>query len=158
MSRLADLARRLGKHDWVIRLIQLIVPVDRFVGRLTRGRLVTFGLRELPSLLLTTTGRVSGQPRSNPVFYIRDGDDFVVSASNFGRPDHPAWSANLLANPDAVVAYRDGEILVRARLTTGPERDRLIAALTEVWPPYPRYLQRTTRTIRIFRLSPREPD
>jgi deazaflavin-dependent oxidoreductase (nitroreductase family) len=156
MSRLADLARRLGSHDWFIRLIPLIVPADRIVGRLTHGRLVTFGLKELPSLLLTTTGRVSGQPRSNPVFYVRDGEDFVVSASNFGRPDHPAWSANLLADPDAVVAYRGGEVPVRARLTEGAERDRLIGLLTAVWPPYPRYLQRTTRTVRIFRLSRRD--
>ena len=60
-----------------------------------------------PVLLLSTTGRKSGQRRTTPLVYTMDGDDFVLIASNGGAPKHPAWYLNLMANPDATVEVGD---------------------------------------------------
>ena len=92
-------ARRYGSRPWFVRIARSLVPVDRFLGRLTRGRFVALSMREVPSLMITTTGRMSGQPRSNPLVYAPDGDAFVVIGSNWGQTHHPAWSGNLLAAP-----------------------------------------------------------
>jgi deazaflavin-dependent oxidoreductase (nitroreductase family) len=67
-----------------------------------------------PVLLLNTTGRKSGQRRTNPLLYVRDGEDFVVIASYGGAPKHPAWYLNLMATPDATVEVGDLEFRVLA--------------------------------------------
>lgn len=153
----ARLARRLGQRQGVITFARLvIVPIDRLVARLTNGRLVLFGMRELPGLLLTTTGRRSGEPRSVPLLYLADGDDFLVVGSNFGNRSHPAWSANLLANPDATVTVRGQVIPVRAHLAEGAEREALMAKLKRHWPAYSSYeVWADGRTLRVFRLTRR---
>src|SRR4029079_1628612 len=98
---LSSLLRRVGRAEWFARLARPLVPLDRALGRLTRGRFVAFGLPGLPSLLITTTGRRSGEPRSNPLLYAPDGDAFVVIGSNWGQKSHPACAAHLLDAPDA---------------------------------------------------------
>jgi deazaflavin-dependent oxidoreductase (nitroreductase family) len=136
-----------------------LVPLDRELGRLTRGRFVALGLRELPVLVLTTTGRRTGQPRSSPLLYVPDGDAYVVVGSNWGQAAQPAWSGNLLANPEATVTVRGRRIVVRASHATGAERDRLFAKLVATWPAYRTYEQRAgDREIRVFRLVPLGPD
>jgi deazaflavin-dependent oxidoreductase (nitroreductase family) len=154
---LARLARRLGQRRAVVNFARLvIVPVDRVVARLTGGRLVTFGLRDLPALLLTTTGRRSGEPRTVPLLYLADGEDFIVIGSNFGQPAHPAWSANLIAHPDATVTVRGRSIPVHTHLAQGEERNALMAKLKRLWPAYGSYeVWADNRTLRIFRLTPR---
>lgn len=150
---LASFVRRLGHRRWFARLGPVLVPADRLVGRLTRGRVVALGLA--PSLLLTTTGRRSGQPRTTPLLYARDGESFVVIGSNWGQADHPAWSGNLLANPNAAVNAGGREIPVTATLAAGPERERLRRLLLQVWPAYATYERRAQgRDLRIFRLDP----
>jgi deazaflavin-dependent oxidoreductase (nitroreductase family) len=117
--------------------------------RWSTGRL--FGL---PTLLITTTGRRSGQPRTQPLLYVTDGDALVVVGSNWGQQYHPAWSANLLADPSATVNVDGEDIPVRASLVDGAERDRLWRLLREKWPAYRAYEQRAAdREIRIFRLE-----
>jgi deazaflavin-dependent oxidoreductase (nitroreductase family) len=156
LTPLVNLTKRLGRHRSVILFTRkVVVPADRVVARLTRGRLVTFGLRELPTLVLTTTGRRSGKPRAAPILYLADGDAWVVAGSNFGQEHHPAWSANLLANPDATINVRGREIAVHAHLAEGAERVRLLSALEELWPAFPSYEQWSHRTLRIFRLTRR---
>lgn len=153
MSPLGKLARRLGHQRWFSVVARFLVPVDRLVGRLTRGRIVALGL--IPSLIITTTGRRSGQPRSNPLLYVPDGDAFVVIGSNWGRQHHPAWALNLLADPTATVTVAGRTVPVRARLATGAERDRLWQLLVTEWPAYRTYLARAGgRDVRIFRLEP----
>jgi deazaflavin-dependent oxidoreductase (nitroreductase family) len=158
VAGLVRLARRLGRYRATVLFARaVVVPADRLVSRLTGGRLVTFGVRELPALLLTTTGRRSGEPRTVPLLYLPDGDDFIVIGSNFGRGAHPAWSANLLANPEATVNVSGRTCPVRAHLAQGPERDRLLAALKGLWPAYSSYEKwASQRTLRIFRLSRRQ--
>jgi deazaflavin-dependent oxidoreductase (nitroreductase family) len=150
---LPSLARRLGHRPWFARLFRRLVPLDVAVGRLTRGRVLSLGL--VPSLLLTTTGRRSGRPRTSPLLYVRDGDAFVVIGSNWGQREHPAWSANLLAHPEATVTLDGERIPVRAALVTGEERRRLREILLAEWPAFVTYEQRAAgRQIRIFRLEP----
>ncbi|MEH1013827.1 nitroreductase family deazaflavin-dependent oxidoreductase [Micromonospora sp. CPCC 206060] len=156
MSALGSLTRRLGHRRWFAAGARLLVPADRLVGRLTRGRVVALGL--IPSLIITTTGRRSGQPRSNPLLYVRDGDGYVVIGSNWGQTHQPAWALNLLAEPTAEVAVGGRRIRVRAELATGAERDRLWRLLVTEWPAYQTYVERAGgRDIRIFRLAPTGP-
>ncbi len=154
---IADLARRLGHKRWFARLFRMLVPLDRALGRVTKGRVVALNLDGLPSMLITTTGRVSGEPRTNPLLYVRDGDGYVVIGSNWGQPNHPAWSANLLADPLATVTLDGRRIPVRATLGTGAERERLLGLLLVMWPAYQTYIERAGRQIRIFRLAPEPP-
>jgi deazaflavin-dependent oxidoreductase (nitroreductase family) len=144
------LVRRAGHTRWLSRLGPLLVPADRVVGRLTRGRVVALGL--VPSLVLTTTGRRSGLPRSNPLLYVADGDAYVLVGSNWGRPAHPAWALNLLAEPRATVTLGGATFPVRATLVTGAERERLWRLATRVWPAYDTYVARSGRAVRVFRL------
>jgi deazaflavin-dependent oxidoreductase (nitroreductase family) len=153
---LSSLLRRVGRAEWFARAARPLVPLDRAVGRLTRGRFVAFGLPGLPSLLITTTGRRTGQPRSNPLLYAPDGVAFVVIGSNWGQHHHPAWSSNLLANPEATVTVDGQRIAVRARRVSGAERARLRALLLGVWPGYADYERRSGgRDLRLFRLERR---
>lgn len=151
---LAALARRLGHQRWFARTMRGLVPLDRALGRVTRGRVVALKIDGLPSLLLTTTGRKSGEPRTNPLLYAPDGDGYAVMGSNWGQAHHPAWSANLLADPSAAVTLAGKTIPVHATLATGTERDRLFALMLAIWPAYQTYVERSGREIRIFRLAP----
>src|SRR5690349_20450013 len=114
-----ELVQRLGARPWFAAVGPRAVYLDRLMGRLTGGRFLALGL---PSLLLTTTGRRSGLPRTQTLLYATDGDGYVVVASNWGQPHHPAWSLNLLDNPVATVALRGRRIRVHAVLATGAQR------------------------------------
>jgi deazaflavin-dependent oxidoreductase (nitroreductase family) len=154
MSALSSFARRVGGTRLFSLVGRAYVPVDRLIGRLTRGRFVALGQRDLPSLLITTTGRTSGQLRTNPLLYAPDGDGFVVIGSNWGKAQHPGWSANLLANPYASITLGGERFDVLARLATGSERERLRGLLLTMWPAYAAYERRAAgRQLRIFRLE-----
>jgi deazaflavin-dependent oxidoreductase (nitroreductase family) len=155
MPRIVSRVRNLGHTRWFARAGRLLTPVDRALGKLTKGRFVAFGLRDLPSMLITTTGRKSGQPRTNPLLYVPDGDGFAVIGSNWGQEQQPAWALNLVTNPDAVVTVAGQAIPVRATLAEGAERERLFAMLVTMWPAYETYTDRArNREIKVFRLAP----
>lgn len=155
MSWYVDAARRLGHHratSWIGRW--LAPRVDRLVHRLTGGRIL-LSRSLMPTLLLTTTGRRSGQPRVQPLSYVeRDGVVYVV-ASNWGGTEHPAWSWNLLDDPDATIEIDGRTLPVRARLVDPDERAATWPTFTAMWPAYDTYLERTDRDIRMFALEPR---
>jgi deazaflavin-dependent oxidoreductase (nitroreductase family) len=131
---------------------RLTVP-DRWISRVTKGRVVALGMAD--SLLLTTVGRRSGQRRSSPLLYIRDGDAYVVIGSNWGKTTDPAWAHNLLAEPSAEVTVGGQTLGVVAAPAEGAERERLWQALLVVWPAYRGYEARAGgRPLRIFRLVP----
>jgi deazaflavin-dependent oxidoreductase (nitroreductase family) len=98
-------------------------------------------------LLLTTTGRTSGEPRTTPLIHRVDGDRWVVVASKGGAPDHPAWYQNLLADPEATIQVQADEVPVVATTAEGEERARLWSSMTEVWPDYDAYQRKTAREI-----------
>lgn len=147
------LARTFAHRRWFARLGPVLVPADRLVGRLTGGRLVALGL--VPSLLLVTTGRRTGQPRTTPLLTVPDGDSFLVIGSNWGGPRQPGWALNLLAEPAAMVFHKGRRLPVQARLLTGAERERAWQLALREWPAYRVYAERAGRDIHIFRLCPR---
>jgi deazaflavin-dependent oxidoreductase (nitroreductase family) len=106
-------------------------------------------------LVLETTGRTSGARRSTPLSFTRDGDAFVVIASNGGAARDPDWYRNLLADPDVTVEVDGRRTPVRATTVTGPERDRLWRGAVRSYPGYAAYQLRTRRHIPVVRLTPR---
>jgi deazaflavin-dependent oxidoreductase (nitroreductase family) len=108
----------------------------------------------VPTLLLTTTGRRSGEPRTSALIFGRDGDDYLVVASMGGAPNHPAWYLNLSADPAAEIQVRGDRIPVEARTASDAEKPRLWQIVNEVWPNYDVYQSRTERAIPVVVLSP----
>jgi deazaflavin-dependent oxidoreductase (nitroreductase family) len=144
--------QKLGHQGWFARMGRALVPLDKGVAKLTKGRVVALGL--VPSLELTTIGRKSGRERTQPLVYIPDGDDIILIGSNWGRATHPNWSANLLAHPVARVRVKGRERSMTARLVTGEERERLWRMALQTWPAYATYAGRAGgRRIRVFRLT-----
>lgn len=129
-----------------------IVALDLLVHRATRGK-HTVSEALVPSVVLTTTGAKSGAPRTVPLACWRDGHDLYVVASNFGGERHPAWSANLLAHPVALVAYDGRTVEVRAELLDPDAKAAIWPQLLAVWPNYDVYAQRSGRDLRVFRLT-----
>jgi deazaflavin-dependent oxidoreductase (nitroreductase family) len=106
-----------------------------------------------PVLLLTTTGIRSGLPRTTPLVFGRDGESVLVVGSNFGRDTHPAWTGNLLAEPQAVVTIGGQDIPVTAELLAGEEAEAAYRTMIELARTYREYQSRTDRAIRVFRLT-----
>ncbi len=106
-------------------------------------------------LLLSTTGRNSGEERTTPLIHRTDGDRWVVIASKGGAPEHPGWYENLRADPEAHIQVKAERVPVRATTAEGEERKRLWAAMTEVWPAYNGYQQKTSREIPVVVLTRR---
>ena len=96
-------------------------------------------MRGFNVLLLTTVGRKSGQERSSPLGYIKDGDAYVIIASNAGLDKHPAWYYNLSANPQVKIQVRDKVLQVKAETATGDYRQRLWEQLLREAPSYRNY-------------------
>ncbi|WP_372498495.1 nitroreductase/quinone reductase family protein [Streptomyces monomycini] len=148
--------QRVSATRGFARVAPYVVPaLDRAVHRLTGGK-VLLSARMLPGAVLTAVGARSGLPRRTPLACLpAEGGTWLLVGSNFGRPGHPAWTANLLKNPEAEISWRGRDVPVRARLLTGAERARAWDAVVACWPPYAAYQARVTREIRLFRLAPR---
>jgi len=112
----------------------------------------------MPVLLLTTTGRESGKPRTTALTYFRDGADLVAIASFGGSDLPPAWWLNLQHNPWASVLIGGTTSRIRARAATVEEYDRLWPLVTTTHPGYARYQKRTARRIPIVMLALEEAE
>jgi deazaflavin-dependent oxidoreductase (nitroreductase family) len=148
-------------HFWARFSSSMPASVLRFSGkmnvplyRLSRGR-IGGRVGRAPVLLLTTTGRKSGQQRTAPVLYMADGERLVVIGSNAGNVRAPAWALNLRANPDAEVEVRADRRQVRARVTEGEERADLWRRMNDHYGGFEDYKGRTSRDIAVFVLDPR---
>jgi deazaflavin-dependent oxidoreductase (nitroreductase family) len=109
----------------------------------------------LPTLLLTTKGRKSGQPRHSPLIYGEAGDAYVVIASKGGLPNHPLWFRNLEAEPECELQVGPRRVTARARVAEGEERERLWRQMAKLYPPYDEYQQRAgSRRIPVVVLEP----
>jgi deazaflavin-dependent oxidoreductase (nitroreductase family) len=126
--------------------------VHTLLYRATRGR-VGAEIWGLPILFLTTTGRKTGKPRTNPLCFLPDGEDVVVVASNAGLAWEPAWLLNLRADPHATVRIASERRAVRAREATPGEREALWRRLVAIAPGYLRYERRTSRVIPLVILA-----
>ncbi|MET7280430.1 nitroreductase family deazaflavin-dependent oxidoreductase [Kribbella sp. NPDC005582] len=158
MNGLQRLIGKLGTTKAFAAIGQAVVRVDERLLRSTNGRFgfgTSLGLR---TLLLTTTGRRSGQLRQVPLLYVERDGAYVVIGSNWGGENHPAWSANLIAQPEASATVRGRTVPVHARLLTGDERQQMWDAVAAYWPAYNTYATRAAhREIRVFRLDPVNP-
>lgn len=111
----------------------------------------------MPILLLTTTGRRTGRTRTVPLMYLRDGEDYVVTASNGGRRFHPAWYLNLKSNPKVEVRVMEMAGAAVAETLAEREKDPLWRTLVERAPFFGDYQRRTTRPIPMVRLRNSPP-
>ncbi len=105
------------------------------------------------ALILSTTGRKSGEQRDNALIYGRNGDDLLVVASKGGADAPPAWYLNLQADPQAEVQLRDEVFKVRARDATDEEKPELWAEMVTHWPAYDEYQTKTERPIPVVVLE-----
>ena len=106
-------------------------------------------------LLLTVRGARSGQPRTIPLAFHKDGDRYVVAASKGGAPTHPDWYRNVVANPDVEVEVGARRFKARAHVyAAGPERDKLYAKHAELMPGFKDYETKSDRIIPVIVLEP----
>jgi F420H(2)-dependent quinone reductase len=131
---------------------QLVTRIHRAIYRTSGGRLGA-RLAGLDMLLLTTTGRRTGRPRTLPLACFRAGEDLLVVASNGGQDRDPAWWKNLQVQPEARVQLGAEQFRVRARPARGEERERLWSRLKRENPVYARYERRTAREIPVVVLE-----
>lgn len=110
--------------------------------------------KSVPTLLLTSTGRVSGKAHTTPLIYRQVDNAYVVVASLGGSPHHPAWYFNLTEAPKCAIQVQSHEMPARARTATGAERDRLWAAMVELYPNYADFQQLTQRQVPVVVLEP----
>jgi proline iminopeptidase len=111
--------------------------------------------RVVPTLLLTTRGRKSGQPRIMPLIYGKTDDGYVVVASKGGAPQHPDWYLNLEADPNVEVQVKHDKFHATAETVSGARRAELWKQMNQVWPPYESYQEKTQREIPIVLLRKR---
>ncbi len=132
--------------EWVAEHTRKYVETGGEDGYMWRG---------YPTLVLTTTGRKSGDLRRNALIFGRDGDDYILVASYGGRPQHPLWYLNLVADPS--VTIQDRADVVPGTASTEPEgdsRDRFWSQMVAIYPPYEDYQAKTERRIQIVRVRP----
>jgi deazaflavin-dependent oxidoreductase (nitroreductase family) len=155
-ARLAGMFSRLMRTGFARRVfLPYIAPVQLWLYRRSGGRFQLSALL-LPSLVLVTTGAKSGLRRETPLMCLpRPDGSYLVAGSNWGQAHHPAWSANLLAHPDAEILVRRRSQPVRAELLDGAEREAAWELLEAQFPGYREYETVARRPIRIFRLRPR---
>ena len=128
--------------------------IDPFLYRISGGRFTSLGPVVIPQLLLTTTGRKSGQPRGVQLVYTDVQGTAHIVASNFGGERHPAWSYNLMAQPRATLLLNGDESEVIAEQLTDVEKESVWDQLVSNIPNYAQYRENTNRNIKVYRLVP----
>lgn len=111
-------------------------------------------IAHLPILLITTVGRRSGKPYTNPVVYIKDGQDYLVSATAGGAKTDPGWYLNLKTKPHVKIEVGDTTVNVRATIADGEERTQLYEKFKAASSNFVKYEQRTSRVLPVIRLTP----
>ena len=159
-SRPEPLRRLLYKAAEIIPMSWIpphaLVRIDRAFFRFSGGRTsLSAWVSGFPIIMLTTTGARTGEPRTLPVLALPDGDQLVLIASNFGRPQNPGWYYNLRADPQAVVTWKGAAVQMRARELKGEERQRYVARGLEAYPWWEQYHRRAApRQIPVIMLEP----
>lgn len=154
MNPLRWFVHRFGGQRWFPAVFRRIVPADGWLRRVSNARVGLTDVAGIHGLLLTTTGRRTGEPRTVALMYVPSESGYVVAGSNWGGRTHPAWSTNLLAEPLATVTVAGRTESVKARLVEGAERDDYWRLLLRSWPAYTVYEARVDRDIRVFLLEP----
>jgi deazaflavin-dependent oxidoreductase (nitroreductase family) len=136
-------------HDspssWVAEHIQKYVETDGEQGHIWNG---------VPTLLLTTKGRKTGELRRTALIYGKHGSSYLVVASKGGADDAPAWYLNLSANPEVQVQIGPEVFTAQARTATEDEKPELWSKMADIWPAYDEYQTKTQRPIPVVVLDP----
>ncbi len=144
----------MARVDWAVEHVRRYRETGGADGHIWKGH---DGTGNFPCLLLSTTGRKSGEARTTPLIYGRDGEDYVVIGSQGGRPVHPFWYLNLDANPEVEVQVEAETFPATARTASGDRRERLWNMMARLYPPYDDYRAKAaaTREIPVVVLSRR---
>ena len=146
--------------DLTRSIIKAMAVGNVWLYRRTGGRVggkwrIGAGFRKpVPICLLEHRGRKTGKLRTTPLVYLEEGERIVVVASQAGRPEHPMWYLNLLADPDVTVQIRDRRRAMRARVAEPEERAALWPRLVELYADYDSYQSWTDRVIPVVVLEP----
>ncbi len=138
-------------------LLKFVSKTHALLYRLTGGR-VGGTIRKAPVVLLTTTGRKSGQPRTVPLLAMQDGENMVIIASNGGSDQHPVWWLNLQKQPEADLQLGSEKKHVRAERANDKEKARLWPEIVEMYSGYGDYQKKTERAIPLVILRPAGQD
>ena len=134
-------------QSWVSEHIQKYVETDGAEGHIWNG---------VPTLLLTTKGRKSGELRRTALIYGKHGSSYLIVASQGGAPSHPAWYLNLSENPEVQVQVGADKFVAQARTASEQEKPELWAEMVKIWPAYEEYQTKTDRPIPVVVLDPVE--
>jgi deazaflavin-dependent oxidoreductase (nitroreductase family) len=139
--------------DWIKNHLARYIATDGAEGYLWDASLGG-GQGLVPTLLLTTTGRKSGNALTLPLIFGRAGPNYVIVASQGGAPTHPAWYLNLQANPEVRVQVKAEKFTARAHTAEGTERASLWPEMVNIYGPYEQYQTKTDRQIPVVVLTP----
>src|SRR4029079_19788434 len=138
LTVMTPLAVRIGAISWMPKLLPQITATDKFIQRVSRGRVTILDIAGLPNLMLTVKGRKSGVPRTTPLLCVPYESGNLIAGSNFGGEKKPVWviSARAAAGQSETVGVRaDGaEHRASVREISGYERDRLWGHMVRTWP------------------------
>jgi deazaflavin-dependent oxidoreductase (nitroreductase family) len=140
--------------DWMIKHANRYLSSGGTDGHMYKTTVPGRGEATVPSLLLTTIGRKSGDRFIFPLYYGTDSDSYFIIASKGGAPEHPGWYRNILAHPEVEIQVGTNKMKARARTVEGEERLRLWKKALEFWPPYADYQLKTEREIPVVVLDP----
>jgi deazaflavin-dependent oxidoreductase (nitroreductase family) len=135
-------------------VIKFMSHLNTWTYRVSGGRVTGRFPGGAPVLLLTTTGRKTGQPQTAPLLYLQDGERYVVVASKGGMSHHPLWFKNLEANPRVEIEVGSRKIAAAARRASDEEKAALWPRLVAMYSSYADYQARTTRDIPVVILTP----
>jgi F420H(2)-dependent quinone reductase len=146
-----------GKEKTMAQNVKKMSYFSVMMYHLTGGRAYS-GSATSPAgfLQLTTTGRKSGKQRRVHLLYIRDGSDYVITASNGGKPSHPGWFFNVRSNPQVTIQVQGAQRSAVAEIAGPEKRKELWARLVEIAPMYAGYEKHTQREIPMVLLHPAE--
>jgi deazaflavin-dependent oxidoreductase (nitroreductase family) len=137
----------------LMTMLRLANSIHVALYRTSRGK-IAGEIAKMPLLLITTYGRKTGKPHTNPVVYIRDGKDYLVSASTGGMAWNPAWYFNLKDHPDIKIQVGNQRFDVHAEITLGKDRNQLYERFKAASPNFIKYEKGTSRVIPVIRLIP----
>jgi deazaflavin-dependent oxidoreductase (nitroreductase family) len=153
---MAGTARPFTKTEVAIAnpIIKLMSRLNTWAYRATGGKLGGTFRGGAPVMLVTTTGRKTGQRHTTPLLYLRDGNRVVTVASKGGMDHHPLWYRNMVANPAVDVQIGPQVAAMRAHTASAAEKAALWPKLLAMYPDYADYQARTARDIPVVILSP----
>lgn len=154
---LTPVAIWFGRQDATRENSSLVVTIDTWMSKLSRGRLPLLRVAGLPTLTLHVPGRKSGAMRNTPLLCASWRNGLIIIGSNWGGEKTPAWVYNLraAAHGEVEMSVYGARLPVEVEELAGDDRDSAWSAAVRVWPNYELYAARTTRQLPIFHLTPR---